>query len=176
MEESYTTLRGRFVDLCCFEIPTRLLNEREKNAPDEFDHFCSDPRLDGVAVNAPNMWFGTKRLAMEAPGSKFYWVGSFAVRIDVKTKSIECVGDERRGTLSASGMWHPHILANNNQACFGTGREKLTHWFGDGKYAHVALYVLEFLCLARGENHYLSPDYWQALTTEEVVEWKKLRP
>ncbi len=175
MSDEYHALRARFVDLCLFGVPERLREERRREAPSEFDHFCADPRLDGVAVQAPNLWFGTKRLAAEAPYAQFHWVGSFAVHINVQTKMIACVGDEKR-QVNGFPAWHPHVRVENNQACFGGGVQKLTYWFGDGKPAHIALYVLEFLCLARGTSHYADPNLWEALTNEEVVAWKKLRP
>jgi hypothetical protein len=59
--------------------------------------------------------------------------------------------------------------------CFGeTGREKLAEWFADGKLAHVALYVLNFLCIARGVSDYVPVTCWNELTPEEEAEWKKL--
>lgn len=174
MDEQYLALRGRFTDLCLFNLPDRLREERKREAPGEFDRLCTDPRLDCLAVQTPFLWLGTKYLAMEAPYAQFHWVGNFAVRINVATKEITCVGDhvQKNENLSA---WHPHVRVDTGP-CFGAGVDKLTTWFGDGKYAHIGLYVLEFLCLARGDNHYMPPHLWPQLTPEEVIEWKKLRP
>ncbi len=172
--QKYERLKEQFTELCTMGLPGRLLEERNANAPREFDHLCGDPRIVCVSIQAPFLLYATCRLAMAAPGAKFYDVGEFAVRIDVKSREIACEGSERRWTSSDSAVWHPHVRVENNAPCFGTGTQKLTEMFADGKYAHVALYVLECLCLARGSNHYAFPAQWRELTLEEVTKWKTL--
>lgn len=172
----YEEMRERFVQLC-LNVPERLAAERSTNARDEFDCFCAEKRVTHVAVENKAFLFTTCRLAMETPVNGYRWIGSFLVSIHSSTKAISIEGDEERHGPTHHA-YHPHVLiieGNEGTPCFGdTGRVKLNEWFADGKMAHVAFYVLNFLCIARGTSDYMPVTNWSELTPEEATEWKKL--
>jgi hypothetical protein len=168
----YLQLRDRFVQLCLTGLRQSLIDERTIDAAHDFDIFCADWRVQNVAIKGSSFYFTTRRLAMATPNDGMRWVGEFLVSINVLTKEIACEGSEpKRKADETAVFYHPHVL-NTKVPCFGQSSSvKFGDWFGDGKIAHVAFYVLEFLCLARGSSHYFQPDNWPALTPEEAKAW-----
>lgn len=169
---SYATLRKEFAQLCAFPLPPRQRELRYEEALGEFDELCADHRVQFMGIKHKQIYLGTQPLVMVVDDKTVRHAGSYVNCIDTQFRvvRIESVRDvKKRGDI---GPQHPHVY-QRGEPCFGTMAEQVKMWFADGKLAHVALYSVAFLELARGKNFCESPDNWPLLNDKEKEKWNR---
>lgn len=168
--DAYGRLRTEFVELCVRMAPGRFEPERRQNAPGEFDAFCGDVRIVRVAVSSDGFLFVTTPLVMDGDFGPL-WAGAYAVKILLSDRTVQCCSLMRKDSQTQ----HPHV-SGFFQACLGSNAAAVTKFRGDGKIAHLAIFIVEFLekYNSRYAIHWSLED-WAPLTEEEVERWKRGR-
>lgn len=169
----YEDLRDRFARLCGSGVSNKNRNRRIEEARLEFDELCADPRVQRVGIRDNVIYVGTMPLVMAAEDYTLRNIGQYISEINpIKKKvTITSVGDVQ-ALAGACGAQHPHVFSDG-RPCFGPSDGHVKIWFGDGKYAHVALYSVAFLEVARLTNVCASPCFWPILSHKEVEVWKQ---
>ena len=174
MCQKYEEVRRAFTILCVGLVGNARRVERLDNAPKEFDMLCADERVHIVNVKRAVLYVGTFPLIFYAPDDEPRGLCEFVIAIDPATRAISCMSVEGVKSDGNRSGPHPHVMTDG-QPCLADGKQKIANWFADGKLARIAIYMMDFLELARGSNDYVSPTAWRALTGEEVRQCLQLR-
>ncbi len=196
MASAYEALRDEFVDMCCSIIPVEKRQQRAVDAPAEFDKLCADERVVRVAmrrveVSSSNahpqrrLYVATVPLVMVAHDDKVpRALGDMLIEVVPQWGAVLCENLTGMGEEFIPGSetvldcvkkgHHPHV-GPTKATCFGEMEQKVWNWFSEGKLAHIALFTVNFLEVARSYGSCISYTAWPPLEGQALEDWKKRR-
>ncbi len=180
----YEALREKFADRCAeWSCVPSMKERRREEALGEFDILCGDTRVLRVGSSGGTFFVATKPLVMVSAGDKIpralgdfinYFTSSGNILCENLTgiKPFEPPVLKPPAVLFQKCGHHPHV-SGDMRPCWGDYADKKRAWVVEGKLAHLAIFTMNFLEVARGNADYASPSCWPRLEGEELARWRR---